>query len=103
MNDVQARFRSTEERLHQTEMRAGQLERELRLEHDNYLQMRSRLEATEEQRDAQEANLKVLNQRIIELESHTSSQMKELKEAHNALEEESRTLTRKEEQLQVSP
>lgn len=48
---------NVEERFHQVEVRAGQLERELRLEHDDYLQVRSRLEATEEQRDAEEASL----------------------------------------------
>ncbi|VDN97278.1 unnamed protein product [Rodentolepis nana] len=51
------RHRSAEERFHQAEIRATQLERELRMEHDDYLQIRSRLEATEEQRDAGEVNI----------------------------------------------
>lgn len=51
------RHRNAEERFHQAEIRATQLERELRMEHDDYLQVRSRLEAMEEQRDAGEVKI----------------------------------------------
>lgn len=99
--DWQARHRNVEERLHQTELRANQLERELRLEHDDYLQLRSRLDVTEEQRDSHEANAKQLSQRVAEMEGQVSSQMKELKDTKSELESESRTLARKDEQLQA--
>ncbi|KAL5111956.1 hypothetical protein TcWFU_004367 [Taenia crassiceps] len=96
------KHRNVEERFHQVEMRAGQLERELRLEHDDYLQVRSRLEATEEQRDAEEANRKLMAQRISDLEAQLTSQLLELKEARSALDENARALARKEEQLMTS-
>ncbi|VDK20611.1 unnamed protein product [Taenia asiatica] len=99
------KHRNVEERFHQAEVRAGQLERELRLEHDDYLQVRSRLEATEEQRDAEEASLanrKLMAQRISDLEAQLTSQLLELKEARSALDENARVLARKEEQLMTS-
>lgn len=54
LTEMANRHRNAEERFHQAEIRASQLERELRMEHDDYLQVRSRLEATEEQRDSGE-------------------------------------------------
>ncbi|EUB64513.1 Centrosomal protein [Echinococcus granulosus] len=99
------KHRNVEDRFHQVELRAGQLERELRLEHDDYLQVRSRLEATEEQRDAEEASLanrKLMAQRISDLEAQLTSQLMELKEARSTLDENARVLTRKEEQLRTS-
>lgn len=56
LTEALGRQRNVEERFHQAEIRATQLERELRMEHDDYLQVRSRLEAMEEQRDAVEVN-----------------------------------------------
>ncbi|KAM7540768.1 hypothetical protein Aperf_G00000041777 [Anoplocephala perfoliata] len=100
--EVLNRQRNAEERSHQAEIRATQLERELRMEHDDYLQVRSRLEATEEQRDAGEANRKLMAQRISELEMQLTTQLMEIKETRNALDENARILSRKEEQLLAS-
>ncbi|CDS41403.1 centrosomal protein of 135 kda [Echinococcus multilocularis] len=102
LTETMNKHRNVEERYHQVELRAGQLERELRLEHDDYLQVRSRLEATEEQRDAEEANRKLMGQRISDLEAQLTSQLMELKEARSTLDENARVLTRKEEQLRTS-
>ncbi|KAM3187808.1 hypothetical protein ACTXT7_001585 [Hymenolepis weldensis] len=99
LTEMVNRHRNAEERFHQAEIRATQLERELRMEHDDYLQVRSRFEAMEEQRDAGEANRKLMAQRISELESQVTSQLMEIKETRSSLEENTRMLARKEEQL----
>ncbi|VDM21472.1 unnamed protein product, partial [Hydatigera taeniaeformis] len=102
LTETMNKHRNMEERFHQVEMRANQLERELRLEHDDYLQVRSRLEATEEQRDAEEANRKLMAQRISDLEAQLTSQLLEIKETRSALDANARVLARKEEQLMAS-
>ena len=56
MVETTNKYRNAEERFNQAESRASQLERELRLEHDDYLQVRSRLEFAEEQREAEEVS-----------------------------------------------
>ncbi|BHF58848.1 hypothetical protein SprV_0100180300 [Sparganum proliferum] len=101
VSDLMARLRDSEERMRQAEARCGQLECELRLEHDDYLQIRARTEAVEDQRDSLEADLKVVNQRLADLELERSAQSKEVKEALAASEEASRSLARKDEQLQM--
>nr|VZI39611.1 unnamed protein product [Spirometra erinaceieuropaei] len=101
VSDLMAKLRDAEERMRQAEARCGQLECELRLEHDDYLQIRARTEAIEDQRDNLEANLKVVNQRLADLELERSAQSKEVKEALAASEEASRTLARKDEQVQM--
>uniref|UniRef100_A0A183SR16 Centrosomal protein of n=1 Tax=Schistocephalus solidus TaxID=70667 RepID=A0A183SR16_SCHSO len=114
VSDLMAKLRDAEERMRQVETRCGQLECELRLEHDDYLQIRARTEAIEDQRDSLElhpknafiscplkANLKVVNQRLADLEVERSAQSKEVKEALAASEEAARTLARKDEQVQM--
>lgn len=54
--EIISKYRDTDERLRQAELRANQLERELRLEHDDYIQIRARLETSEEQKENQEVS-----------------------------------------------
>ncbi|VDN26957.1 unnamed protein product [Dibothriocephalus latus] len=56
VSDLMAKLRDVEERMRQAETRCGQLECELRLEHDDYLQIRARTEAIEDQRDSLEVS-----------------------------------------------
>lgn len=56
LTEIISKYRDTDERLRQAELRANQLERELRLEHDDYIQIRARLETSEEQKENQEVS-----------------------------------------------
>ncbi|CAH8510456.1 unnamed protein product [Schistosoma intercalatum] len=98
-NDWSSRVRLAEDQLHKSETRVVQLERELRVERDDYSQLRSRMEMLEEEKQNLEINLKETSQRLSHTEVDLSSRLREIHDIRSAHEEAVRTNTRTQEAL----
>ncbi|CAH8522103.1 unnamed protein product [Schistosoma margrebowiei] len=98
-NDWSSRVRLAEDQLHKSETRVVQLERELRVERDDYSQLRSRMEMLEEEKQNLEINLKETSQRLSHTEVDLSSRLREIHDIRSAHEEALRTNTRTQEAL----
>ncbi|CAH8508603.1 unnamed protein product [Schistosoma rodhaini] len=98
-NDWSSRVRLAEDQLHKSETRVVQLERELRVERDDYSQLRSRMEMLEEEKQNLEINLKETAQRLSHTEVDLSSRLREIHDIRSAHEEAVRTNTRTQEAL----
>ncbi|CAH8514012.1 unnamed protein product [Heterobilharzia americana] len=98
-NDWSSRVRLAEDQLHKAETRVVQLERELRVERDDYTQLRARMEILEEEKQNIEMNLKETAQRLSHAEVDLSSRVREIHDIRSAHEEAMRTNGRTQEAL----
>nr|CAH8843200.1 unnamed protein product [Trichobilharzia regenti] len=98
-NDWSSRLRLVEDQLHKSETRVVQLERELRVERDDYSQLRARMEILEEEKQNIEINLKETAQRLSHTEVDLSGRVREIHDLRSAHEEVLRTNSRTQEAL----
>ncbi|CAL8095609.1 unnamed protein product [Calicophoron daubneyi] len=99
--DANNRHRETEDQLHKAETRVGQLERELRVEQNDYAQLRARYEALDEEKQNLEIGLHEAAQRLSHAEVDLSSRTREVSELRKVNEECSRALSKTQEALSV--